>query len=54
MLGRMEKKIKYAGVIDKEGFTSANRVIIGGGISPTILARDHKDPTKVLKKWKRK
>ena len=27
----MEKKIKYVGVIDKDGFVAANRVISGGG-----------------------
>lgn len=50
----MEKKIKYVGIIDKDRFTSANRVISGGGTAPTVLSRDYKDPTKVLKKWKRK
>ena len=50
----MEKKIKYVGVIDKDGFVAANRVISGGGTAPTILSRDYKDPIKVLKKWKRK
>lgn len=49
----MEKTCRQVGVIDNKGFQKANRVYRGGS-SPTVQARDYKDPIKVVKKWKRK
>ena len=45
-------KIKIKGIMP--GYLRANIVYAGGGTAPTLLARDYKDPIKVLRKWKRK
>ena len=41
----MEKKL---GVIDKDGYERVNRVYSIYGDSPTITARDYKDPIKIV------
>ncbi len=43
--GKMEKML---GVIDKEGYEKVNRVYSIQGESPTITARDYKDPIKIV------
>ena len=49
----MEKKCRQIGVINNNGFESANRVY-RGGCCPTLKSRDYKDSIKVIKTWKRK
>lgn len=46
------KNISVIGVIDPDGFVTANRVISPDGVAPTILARDYKDPIKICVKRK--
>ena len=36
------------GIINPNGYEKVNRVYSSGGVSPTITARDYKDPIKVL------
>lgn len=39
---------KMLGLIDPEGYERVNRVYDTSGLSPTITARDYKDPVKIL------
>ena len=47
---KVEKKSNIVGIVDKTKYEKVNRVYRGGG-SPTITARDFKDPIKVLRRW---
>ena len=50
----MEKKLIIAGSLNPDKDCQDRvRVFNGGGINPGLRATDYKDPTKVIKKWKR-
>ena len=47
------KEVDVVGVIDTSGFVTSNarRIVnAGGGTAPTILARDFKDPIRIITK----
>ena len=46
------KEVDIIGVIDASGFVTSNarRIVNAGGTAPTILARDFKDPIRIITK----